>query len=114
MQNSKLTLTKNNDKEILLVIAGYVSVYRLLQTYGYDRKDSSWQRFLKSNLTEKYDNPLLFVTVEQNRPIIIICAASLESQPVSNFVDKIIILNQGPAILKEDRNTFVEETSGVS
>ena len=54
MQNSKLTLNKNNDKEILLVIAGYVSVYRLLQTYGYDRKDSSWQRFLKSNLTEKY------------------------------------------------------------
>ena len=39
----------------------------------------------------KNDNPLLFVTVEQNRPIIIISLASLESQSVTNFVDETII-----------------------
>ena len=39
----------------------------------------------------KNDNPLLFVTVEQNRPIIIISLASLESQSVPNFVDETII-----------------------
>ena len=39
----------------------------------------------------KNDNPLLFVTVEQNRPIMIISLASLESQSAPNFVDKTII-----------------------
>ena len=39
----------------------------------------------------KNDNPLLFVTAEQNRPIMIISLASLESQSVPNFVDEIII-----------------------
>ena len=69
---------------------------------------------MKSKLTEKYDNPLLFAAVEQNRPIIIISLASLESRPVLNFVDKAIILKQTAAILKEDANTFVEKTSDVS
>ena len=35
--------------------------------------------FLKSKLTEKYSNPLLFLTAEYNRPFIIISLASLES-----------------------------------
>ena len=39
----------------------------------------------------KSDNPLLFVTAEQNRTIIIISLASLESQSVPNFVDETII-----------------------
>ena len=39
----------------------------------------------------KNDNPLLFVTAEQNRPIMIISLASLESQSAPNFVDKTII-----------------------
>ena len=79
-----------------------------------NRKYRSCQRFLKSKLTKKYDNPLLFVTVEQNRSIIIINLACSESQPVSNSVDQTIILNQAAAILREDVNTFVEKTSGVS
>ena len=40
--------------------------------------------------------------------------SSFESQPVSNFVDKTIILKQAAAILKKDANTFFEEISGVS
>ena len=39
----------------------------------------------------KNDNPLLFVTAEQNRSIMIISLASLESQSVPNFVDETII-----------------------
>ena len=50
---------------------------------------------------------------KQNRPIIIINLASLEIQPVSNRVDKRTILKQVGAILKEDANTIVKETSGV-
>ena len=69
----------------------HVPVYYLFGAYRYDRKDRSYQRFLKSMPTENYDNPLLFATVEQNRPITIISPASLERQPVSNFVDKTII-----------------------
>ena len=53
-----------------------------------------FRSFLKSKLTEKGDNAFLFVTVEQYRPIIINTLASLESQPVSNFVDKAIILKK--------------------
>ena len=53
-----------------------------------------FRSFLKSKLTEKCDNAFLFVTVEQYRPIIINTLASLESQPVSNFVDKAIILKK--------------------
>ena len=66
----------------------YVSTYFLLQRYGYDSENRSCQRFLKSKLTEIYDNPFLFVTVEQNMQIIIISLVSLESQPASNFVGK--------------------------
>ena len=64
----------------------YVLVFYLLQAYDYDRKYRSCQRVFKSKLTEKYDNILLFVTVEQNRPIIIIGLTSLGSQLVSNLV----------------------------
>ena len=53
------------------------------------------------------------MTVELNRPIIIISLASLESQSVSSFVNKTIILKQAAAILKEDANIFVQKTSGV-
>ena len=80
----------------------YVLVFYLLQAYDYDRKYRSCQRVFKSKLTEKYDNILLFVTVEQNRPIIIIGLTSLGSQLVSNFVDKKIILIQVAVILEED------------
>ena len=72
----------------------YVPVYYFLQAYGYDQKDKSCQRFLKSKLTEKYGNALLFVTVDQNRSIIVISLASVENQPVSNFVDKTNILKK--------------------
>ena len=72
----------------------YVPACYLLQAYGYDRKDKSCQRLLKSKLTEKYDNSWLFVTVERSRPITIISLASLESHQVSNFVDKAILLKQ--------------------
>ena len=65
---------------------------------------------MKSKLTEKYGNALLFVTVDQNRSIIVISLASVENQPVSNFVDKTNILKQAAAILKEDANIFVEKT----
>ena len=47
----------------------YVPVYYII---SYDLKGRSCERFLKSKLTEKYENPLLFLTVEQNRLIIII------------------------------------------
>lgn len=40
--------------------------------------------------------------------IIIISLASAESQPVSNFVDKTIIVKQVAAILKENANAFVK------
>ena len=53
------------------------------------------------------------MTVEQNRPIIIISLESLESQSVLNFVDKAIILKQAPTVSKEDANTFIEKTSVV-
>ena len=92
----------------------YETVCYLLQAYGYDPKDRSCQRLLKSKLTIKYDNPLLFVTVERNRLIIIISLASLESLSVSNSLDKSIILKQAAAFLKECSNTFVEKISGVS
>ena len=39
----------------------------------------------------KNGNPLLFVTAEQSRPIMIISLASLESQSEPNFVDETII-----------------------
>ena len=64
-------------------------MYQFITRYRHmamNRKDRSCQRLFKSKLTEKYDNPLLLVTVEQNRPIIIISLASSEGQPVSNFV----------------------------
>ena len=92
----------------------YETVCYLLQAYGYYPNDRSCQRLLKSKLTKKYDNPLLFVTVERNIPIIIISLASLESLSVSNSVDKSILLKQAAAILKEGSNTFVEKISGVS
>ena len=41
----------------------YVSVHYLLRAYD-DWKGKNCQRFFRSKLTEKYDNPLLFVTVE--------------------------------------------------
>ena len=73
----------------------YVPVDYLLHACGYDRKCRSCKdRCLKSKLTEKYDSSLLPVTVEQNRPIIIISPPPLERQPGSNFVDKTIIPNK--------------------
>ena len=86
----------------------YAPVYYLLLPCGYDKQDRSCKRFLKSKITEKYDCPLFSVIAKQNRPIIIVSLASLESPPVSNFVDKTIILKQAAAILKEDANTFVD------
>ena len=83
----------------------YAPVYYLLLPCGYNKQDRSCKRFLKSKITEKYDCPLFSVIVKQNRPIIIVSLASLESQPVSN---KTIILKQAAAILKEDANTFVD------
>lgn len=71
-------------------------------------KKTGRQRVFKSKLTEKYDN-LLLVTVEQNRPILMINLASLERQLVSTFVDKTIIIIQVAAILKEDADIFVEK-----
>lgn len=91
----------------------YATVYCLLQAYDYNWKDRSCQRFLKSNLTEKFNNLLLFVTVEQNRPITIIILASSESQPVSNFAAKKTKLKQVAATLKEDANKLVDKASGV-
>ena len=78
-----------------------------------NRKHRSCPRFLKFKLTEKYDNPLLFATVEQNRLIMIISLASSESQPVSNFVDKTIIIKQIETNLKEDGNILFKKTSGM-
>ena len=49
------------------------------------------------------------MTVEQNRPILMINLASLERQLVSTFVDKTIIIIQVAAILKEDADIFVEK-----
>ena len=89
-------------------------VYYFLQTYGYDWKDRSCQRLLKSKLSEKYDNSLLFVTAKQNRSIIINNLASLENQLVWSFVAKTIILKKAAAILKGDENTFIEWTLDVS
>ena len=56
---------------------------------------------------------MLFVTVKQNRPIIIISQAFIESKAVSNFVDKTIILKPAVPIFKKDVNTFIERTSDV-
>lgn len=53
------------------------------------------------------------MTVELNRPIIIISIEFLENQPVSSFMGKTIILKQAAATLKEDANIFVQTTSGV-
>ena len=79
------------------------------------RNTRDCQRFMKSKLTEKYDKPLLFATVEQNRPIIIIISiASLGCQPVLNFVEKTVVLKQFAAILKEDRSKFVKRHQSVS
>ena len=69
---------------------------------------------MKSNLTEKFNNLLLFVTVEQNRPITIIILASSESQPVSNFAAKKINLKQVAATLKEDANKLVDKASACA
>ena len=87
-QNSAIYITEQG----VILERCYVSVDYLLQAYDYDRKDSSYERFLKSKLTKTYDNPLLFVIVKQNRPIITFSLASLGCQSVSNFVDKTIIL----------------------
>ena len=79
------------------------------------RNTRDCQRFMKSKLTEKYDKPLLFATVEQNRPIIIIISiASLECQPVLEFLEKTVALKQVAAILKEDRSKFVKRHQSVS
>ena len=76
-------------------------------------KDRSCQRLLKSKLTEKHNNPLLLVTVEQDGGIKIFSLVSLESQPVSNFVDETIILKQAAVVSTEYVNIFVEKKSGV-
>ena len=87
----------------------YVTFYYVLQTHGYDQNDKSCWRFFKSKLTETYDNLLLFETVEQSRPIIIISLSSIGSQLVSNFVENFIILKQFAAISKKkNAYTFVK------
>ena len=85
-----------------------------MQVYGYDQNNRNYQRFLKSKLTKKYSKQLLFVTVEQNKPVMIIIRASLERQLVPNvFFDKTIILKKPAVILQEKVTTFVEKAPDV-
>ena len=56
---------------------------------------------------------MLLVTVEQDGGIKIFSLVSLESQPVSNFVDETIILKQATIVLTEYVNIFVEKKSGL-
>ena len=53
-----------------------VLIDNLVHVYGYDRKDRNCRRFLKYKLTEKYDNQLLYETVELNGLVMIISWAS--------------------------------------
>ena len=52
---------------------------KLVQVNECDRKDRICRRCLKSKLTEKYGSHLLVVTVEQNKTVMVISRASLES-----------------------------------
>ena len=67
-----------------------VPIDYLVLVNGYDRKDRNCQKFLKPKLTEKYGNPL-FVTVQQNKPVMSISRALLKSKLVSIVLDKTII-----------------------
>ena len=59
-------------------------------------------------------NHLLLVTVEQKKPVLIICRVSLESQPVSNVLDKTIIQKKAEVILKEETNRFADKAPDQS
>ena len=59
-------------------------------------------------------NHLLLVTMEQKKPILIICRVSLESQPVSNVLDKTIIQKKAEVILKEETNRFADKAPDQS
>lgn len=67
-----------------------VPINYLVLVNGYDRKDRNCQKFLKLKLTEKYGNPL-FVTVQQNKPVMGISRALLKSKLVSIVLGKTII-----------------------
>ena len=53
------------------------------------------------------------MTVEQDGGIKIFSLVSLESQPVSNFVNETMILKQATVVLIEYVSIFVEKKSGV-
>ena len=59
-------------------------------------------------------NHLLLVTMEQKKPVLIICRVSLESQPVSNVLDKTIIQKKAEVILKEETNRFADKAPDQS
>ena len=59
-------------------------------------------------------NHLLLVTMEQKKPVLIICRVSLGSQPVSNVLDKTIIQKKGEVILKEETNRFADKAPDQS
>ena len=59
-------------------------------------------------------NHLLLVTMEQKKPVLIICRVSLESQPVSNVLDKTIIQKKAEVILKEETNRFADKAPNQS
>ena len=59
-------------------------------------------------------NHLLLVTMERKKPVLIICRVSLESQPVSNVLDKTIIQKKAEVILKEETNRFADKAPDQS
>lgn len=59
-------------------------------------------------------NHLLLVTMEQKKPVLIICRVSLGSQPVSNVLDKTIIQKKAEVILKEETNRFADKAPDQS